>query len=66
MMRGGKKSVIFQLEVTANPLKSQSQTNSTCLCRTENGNGWQRLAGCKRPEEWEDEEEPGCWNGISG
>lgn len=28
------------------------------------GDDWQGAR--MRPEEWEDEEEPGCWNGISG
>lgn len=49
MMWGGKKNVIFQLEVTANPLKSQSQTNSTCLCQT--GRKRQRLAETGRVQD---------------
>lgn len=28
-----KMKVIFHLEVTANPPRSQGQSNSTCLCR---------------------------------
>lgn len=44
-----KKNVIFQLEVTANPLKSQGQTNSTCLCQAD-GEG-HRLAMTGRVQE---------------
>lgn len=46
-----KKKLIFQLEVTANPLKSQGQNNSTCLCQTD-GEG-HRLVMIGRVQEWD-------------
>lgn len=48
-----KKNVIFQLEVTACPQKSQGRTNSTCLCQTDReGHRLRWLAGTRGTRGW--------------